>query len=65
MKPAFAGRIQFKDRGYYNVVADKVQFGAEPTASRTEEERKATRSPCGLLGGDPPTPKAFISVGHK
>jgi hypothetical protein len=65
MRHAFAGRIQFMDRGYLNLVAKKAQFGGEPMASRTEEKQMATWNSCRFPGGDPPTPKAFISVRHK
>ena len=31
------GRIQVNDKGYFNVVADRVQFGPEPAAEKAEE----------------------------
>ena len=32
------GRIQVNDKGYFNVVADRVQFGPEPAAADKEED---------------------------
>jgi single-stranded DNA-binding protein len=31
------GRIQGNDKGYFNVVADRVQFGPEPATEKAEE----------------------------
>jgi single-strand DNA-binding protein len=31
------GRIQVNDKGYFNVVADRVQFGPEPGAATKED----------------------------
>ena len=31
------GRIQVNDKGYFNVVADWVQFGPEPATADKEE----------------------------
>jgi single-strand DNA-binding protein len=32
------GRIQVNDKGYFNVVADRVQFGPEPTDKAEDTE---------------------------
>ena len=33
-----AGRIQVNEKKYFNVVADRVQFGPEPAAANKEED---------------------------
>ena len=32
------GRIQVNDKKYFNIIADRVQFGPEPAAANKEEE---------------------------